>query len=607
MRRKTWALSALAATVLVAGGAGAAWWVVHQRTGDIHRGSDLPFTLTTLTPRRPARPARTASTTPETPARRGRYGRNAARTRDASDIIRSPRRSATSGRPDRFLEYPPSYRGRHPLSRLRQRLVSARRVPGTAVWTRPRASASTASPRWPGPGLRRCPRPRVYALGARTGQVLWRPKVGARSSRSPLYCHGRVYRGDTPATSAPSTGDRPGRMDVQAGGSGEKRPLRRQREALLRRLLGRDVRTRVSTGELFGGTHTTGSLRLQFGQLLLDTGGRLRARYIGNTDGKVYAFEATMASRLDVHHALRAYGSPGIARGRVYATSYDGTFAALSARTGQLLWRHSCLQDDRVAHRHRPARLCRRPRERPRGARPPDGLRRRHGPAPLVLQRREYSTVIAAGGRLIVAGVSHLYALLPRTAPRIRRRACRWPVTEIAAILAAAGLCALLVTGRPDVRRVASWPGRAAACCSPPTSWTRRSTGSARCSPTIRRSAPRRSWSGSAPSPSRPRPSSIACRGCSPSRASSRRPSASRFTSARTTPRLLLPLYGVLAAGALATLYDVFAGARPASDRPGAARAGGASWRCRRSRSSGRSTRTRARSTCSSSTCRSGS
>ena len=35
-----------------------------------------------------------------------------------------------------------------------------------------------------------------------------------------------------------------------------------------------------------------------------------------------------------------AYGSPAVSGGRVFVTSWDGTIAALSARTGTLLWRH---------------------------------------------------------------------------------------------------------------------------------------------------------------------------------------------------------------------------------------------------------------------------
>ena len=141
--------------------------------------------------------------------------------------------------------------------------------------------------------------------------------------------------------------------------------------------------------------------------------------YIGNTDRKVYAFEAGDGQIAWTYTMpYWAYGSPGIARGRVYATSYDGTFAALSARTGQLLWRHKLPYKTTAS----PTVIGRLVYVGDLGSGPGEhghltafdavtGRRRwffNHG---------KYSTVIAAGGRLIVAGVSHLYALLPRTAP----------------------------------------------------------------------------------------------------------------------------------------------------------------------------------------------
>ena len=103
----------------------------------------------------------------------------------------------------------------------------------------------------------------------------------------------------------------------------------------------------------------------------------------------------------------------------------------------------------------------------------------------------------------------------------------------------------------------ASWCGRAAACGSPPACSIRQSIGSGRCS-----TIPPSAWS---PWP----PPSLPCR-----RGGRRPPHAVgvrrrlRRRGPRPDPdphrgddaRLLLPLYGVLAAGALATLYEVLRG-----------------------------------------------
>ena len=114
-----------------------------------------------------------------------------------------------------------------------------------------------------------------------------------------------------------------------------------------------------------------------------------------------------------------AYGSPASAAGRVFATSYDGTFAALSRPHGPARSGGTSCRTRRSAS---PTVIGRLVYVGDLGS----GLVE-HGDLiafDAVTGRRrwrfndgKYSTVIAADGRLIVAGVSHLYALLPRTAP----------------------------------------------------------------------------------------------------------------------------------------------------------------------------------------------
>jgi eukaryotic-like serine/threonine-protein kinase len=137
--------------------------------------------------------------------------------------------------------------------------------------------------------------------------------------------------------------------------------------------------------------------------------------YIGNTDGKVYAFEAATGQIAWTYTMPDwAYGSPAVANGRVYESSYDGTFAALSARTGTLLWSH-----------HLPYRSLSSPTIIGPNVYVADlGLRGRRGHLYAygaasgrrvwAMNDGKYSTVIAANGWLIVAGFSHLYALRPR-------------------------------------------------------------------------------------------------------------------------------------------------------------------------------------------------
>ena len=136
--------------------------------------------------------------------------------------------------------------------------------------------------------------------------------------------------------------------------------------------------------------------------------------YIGNTDHKVYAFEAS-DGQVAWSYTMPdwAYGSPAVSGGRVFVTSWDGTIAALSARTGTLLWRHKLPYNTissptvigpyvYVADRAAPGGTATRTRSGCGDGRQvwrfPDG---------------RFSTVIVGAGRLFVAGASRVYALQP--------------------------------------------------------------------------------------------------------------------------------------------------------------------------------------------------
>ena len=111
-----------------------------------------------------------------------------------------------------------------------------------------------------------------------------------------------------------------------------------------------------------------------------------------------------------------AYGSPAVSGGRVFATSWDGTIAALSARTGTPLWRHR-LPGNTISS---PTVIGPYVYAADRGA----SISSTHGDlfayrvgdghAVWRFPDGRFSTVIAAAGRLIVAGTLRLYALEPR-------------------------------------------------------------------------------------------------------------------------------------------------------------------------------------------------
>ena len=61
--------------------------------------------------------------------------------------------------------------------------------------------------------------------------------------------------------------------------------------------------------------------------------------YIGNTDGNLYAFDAsTGRKRWAFHTEARITSTPAVWNGSVYVMSYDGSFYAIDERTGKSRW-----------------------------------------------------------------------------------------------------------------------------------------------------------------------------------------------------------------------------------------------------------------------------
>jgi outer membrane protein assembly factor BamB len=424
MRRKTWALSALAASVLVAGGAGAAWWVVHQRTGDIHRGADLPFTPSTSEP--------TTSTSGGHRKHHGRdpgpawpvYGRTLTRTRDASDItdVAPPYRNEWKDGTG-FLEYPPSYRDGVLYLASNNGFVSARTVNrGKVLWSFHIRDGVTGEPAVAGNRVFVGGRDDVvYAFGARTGHVVWTRRVSNEIESSPAFGGGRLYMSDI-GGHVRALDMRTGRVlwTFTASGPVKHGPALAGGRLFFGDYAGVMYCISAATGRLIWRTATHGlASGFSSGNFYSTPAVAYGRVYIGNTDNKVYAFEAGDGQIAWTYTMpYWAYGSPGVAAGRVYATSYDGTFAALSARTGRLLWKHKLPYKTTAS----PTVIGRLVYVGDLGA---GGSAHGHLTAFDAVTGRKrwffndgkYSTVIAADGRLIVAGVSHLYALLPRTRP----------------------------------------------------------------------------------------------------------------------------------------------------------------------------------------------
>jgi outer membrane protein assembly factor BamB len=144
----------------------------------------------------------------------------------------------------------------------------------------------------------------VYALNARSGHVIWTYHADGSVKASPTLSQGRLYFGDYSG-------------HVQA----------------ISERTGRRVWMANSEGALFGSGTFYSTAAVVYGRV-----------FLGNTDGRVYAYDAFTGS-LDwavqtgnyVYSSPAVMDAPGIGP-TVYVGSYDGTFYALDARSGHVRW-----------------------------------------------------------------------------------------------------------------------------------------------------------------------------------------------------------------------------------------------------------------------------
>lgn len=153
----------------------------------------------------------------------------------------------------------------------------------------------------------------VYALNARTGGVVWTYHAAGAVKASPSLSNGVLYFGDYAG-------------DLQA-----------VRESDGRRLWVSD-----SDGALLGSGQFYSTAAVVYGRV-----------FLGNTDGRIYAYDAA-TGKLDwaVQTGAYVYSSPAVANApglgpTIYMGSYNGTFYALSARSGHIDWEYNA--DGRIS------------------------------------------------------------------------------------------------------------------------------------------------------------------------------------------------------------------------------------------------------------------
>jgi outer membrane protein assembly factor BamB len=340
-------LAAIAVLVLVLAGAAIAGYLYERnRTGSVYHphARFVPQPTPKLAARGPERFAWPL------------YGYNHEHTRffPAPPTVRPPFKFTWVHNEHALLEFPPVIYGQDIFQLADNGVLTALdRRTGSVIWTRSIGTLSASTPAVNSttvyatvlasgvPGVAG----RVWALNVRDGHTRWYRNLSSPSESSPQLDRGRVFFGSQSGL-VYALNARNGHVDwtYQAGGSVKASPT------LAGGLLyfgdysghvqavsegtGRQIWRSSSEGALLGSGTFYSTPAVIYGRV-----------YLGNTDGRVYAYDA-YNGRLDwaVQTGDYVYSSPAVTNApglgpTVYVGSYSGTFYAINARTGYVSWK----------------------------------------------------------------------------------------------------------------------------------------------------------------------------------------------------------------------------------------------------------------------------
>jgi outer membrane protein assembly factor BamB len=216
----------------------------------------------------------------------------------------------------------------------------------------------------------------VYALNASNGSPIWTYHAAGAVKASPTLEGGVLYFGDYSG-------------QVQAVSEQTGRRLWRSR----------------SEGALLGSGTFYSTAAVAYGRV-----------FLGNTDGRVYAYDAS-SGRLDWAYQTGAYvySSPAVTNApgwgpTVYVGSYSGRFYALSARTGHVEWSYNA--HGRISGS--PTIVGRVVYFADLGTHTTFGLGLSTGRVVFTMDTGSFDPVISDGQKIYLTGYTGLYALAPR-------------------------------------------------------------------------------------------------------------------------------------------------------------------------------------------------
>jgi outer membrane protein assembly factor BamB len=326
----------------------AAYLYEKHRTGSIYH-PNAPFTAQTVAPPPPAKP--------KAPFAWPLYGYTKNHTRDfaASARLHPPYRQLWVHYGGALLEFPPVLYGEtlfqlgddavlHAIDRHTGRDIWSRRLGALSAST-PAVSSNTvyATALESSPGSRAG---RVVALNSANGHYRWARELSSRSESSPLLDRGLLIFGSESGT-VYALSARTGQTvwtyhasgAVKASPSAESGVLyfgdySGEIQAIGERD-GRRIWRSGSGGALLGNGSFYSTAAVVYGRV-----------FLGNTDGRVYAYDAA-SGKLDwaVQTGAYVYSSPAVANApglgpTIYTGSYDGTFRAIDARSGAIDWEY---------------------------------------------------------------------------------------------------------------------------------------------------------------------------------------------------------------------------------------------------------------------------
>jgi outer membrane protein assembly factor BamB len=425
---------AVAAVLLLAGGAAAAYFAVLKAPGDISN-PDVPFLGAEPTPepkrgkKKKARPAN---------FRWPMYGytKDHRRSFEPERPLRGPWRAKWKRKATALTEFPPAIaRGRILQLSDDARLVSRDLETGKRRWRRKLGTLSASTPaiadgrmyvtlletsKGSGTG-------RIVCLRFTNGKILWSKKLPSRSESSPLVHNGRVFFGSENGTLY-ALDAKTGKQDwtYRAAGAIKGSPTLSDGLLFFGDYGGVVQAVRARDGARIWASSAAKGL-VRSGNFYATAAAAFGRVYIGATDGRAYSLSAkdgqvawAVQTGRYVYSSAAVKDVPGLGP-TVFFGSYDGNFYAVDARSGKRRWTHRSggkisgsptIVGDVVYY----ADL---------GRAATFGLKVRNGDVAFRYPIGAYDPIISDGQNLYLTGNRSLTALEPRRTFEKRRKAKR--------------------------------------------------------------------------------------------------------------------------------------------------------------------------------------